>query len=215
MSDKKPELSAATSKDSGRKVFTKNPINGTKFTIAISSAKGGVGKSTLATGLFYFLKILKFKVEIVPELVKYKIYRGDDFTQLGFDIQNTLEQQGLEEIFEKGPMDFVICESPLCNGYFYSSFYKKMEQAVLEKIAYEKINSYEVVIQVHHPEDTDYQQFGRLETKEKSFLLEEHIYKVFEGLNFQNISKILKQYLIRILLLILITYKKIPILIHF
>ncbi|MEC8624287.1 MAG: AAA family ATPase [Bdellovibrionota bacterium] len=146
----------------------------------------GVGKSTLATGLFYFLKILKFKVEIVPELVKYKIYRGDDFTQLGFDIQNTLEQQGLEEIFEKGPMDFVICESPLCNGYFYSSFYKKMEQAVLEKIAYEKINSYEVVIQVHHPEDTDYQQFGRLETKEKSFLLEENIYKVFEGLNFQN-----------------------------
>ena len=146
----------------------------------------GVGKSTLATGLFYFLKILKFKVEIVPELVKYKIYRGDDFTQLGFDIQNTLEQQGLEEIFEKGPMDFVICESPLCNGYFYSSFYKKMEQTVLEKIAYEKINSYEVVIQVHHPEDTDYQQFGRLETKEKSFLLEEHIYKVFKGLNFQN-----------------------------
>ena len=146
----------------------------------------GVGKSTLATGLFYFLKILKFKVEIVPELVKYKIYRGDDFTQLGFDIQNTLEQQGLEEIFEKGPMDFVICESPLCNGFFYSSFYNKMEQTVLEKIAYEKINSYEVVIQVHHPEDTDYQQFGRLETKEKSFLLEEHIYKVFDDLNFKN-----------------------------
>ena len=146
----------------------------------------GVGKSTLATGLFYFLKILKFKVEIVPELVKYKIYRGDDFTQLGFDIQNTLEQQGLEEIFEKGPMDFVICESPLCNGYFYSSFYQKMEQAVLEKIAHEKINTYEVIIQVHHPEDTEYQQFGRLESKEKSFLLEEHIYKVFEDLKFKN-----------------------------
>ena len=146
----------------------------------------GVGKSTLATGLFYFLKILKFKVEIVPELVKYKIYRGDDFTQLGFDIQNTLEQQGLEEIFEKGPMDFVICESPLCNGFFYSSFYEKTEQTVLEKIALEKINSYEVVIQVHHPKDTDYQQFGRLESKEKSFLLEEHIYKVFEELKFQN-----------------------------
>ena len=94
--------------------------------------------------------------------------------------------QQFEEIFEKGPMDFVICESPLCNGFFYSSFYEKMEQAVLEKIAHEKINSYEVVIQVHHPEDTDYQQFGRLETKEKSFLLEQHIYKVFENLNFKN-----------------------------
>ena len=51
MSDKKQELSAATSKDSGRKVFTKKPIIGTKFTIAISSAKGGVGKSTFATNI--------------------------------------------------------------------------------------------------------------------------------------------------------------------
>ena len=51
MPDKKPELSAATSKDSGQKIFTKKPIIGTKFTIAISSAKGGVGKSTFATNL--------------------------------------------------------------------------------------------------------------------------------------------------------------------
>ena len=146
----------------------------------------GVGKSTLATGLVYFLKILKFKVEIVPELVKYKIYRGDDFTQLGFDIQNTLEQQGLEEIFEDGTMDFVICESPLCNGYFYSSFYNKMEEDILREIAFRKINSYDVVIKVSHPDDTDYQQFGRLETKEKSLLLEEHINKLFEELNYKH-----------------------------
>ena len=34
-----------------QKSFEKNPINGTKFTIAVSSAKGGVGKSTFATNL--------------------------------------------------------------------------------------------------------------------------------------------------------------------
>ena len=33
------------------KTFVKNPIQGTKFTIAISSAKGGVGKSTFATNI--------------------------------------------------------------------------------------------------------------------------------------------------------------------
>ena len=65
MSDKKPELSAATSKDSGRKVFTKNPIIGTKFTIAISSAKGGVGKSTFATNIAIALKHIGCKVGLL------------------------------------------------------------------------------------------------------------------------------------------------------
>ena len=65
MPDKKPELSAATNKDSGRKVFTKNPIIGTKFTIAISSAKGGVGKSTFATNIAIALKHIGCKVGLL------------------------------------------------------------------------------------------------------------------------------------------------------
>ena len=51
--------------DARRKKFEKNPINGTKFTIAISSAKGGVGKSTFATNLALALKNLGLKIGIL------------------------------------------------------------------------------------------------------------------------------------------------------
>ena len=47
------------------KSFKKNPIKGTKFTIAISSAKGGVGKSTFATNLALALKNIGCKVGLL------------------------------------------------------------------------------------------------------------------------------------------------------
>ena len=49
----------------GQKKFIKNPIQGTKYTIAISSAKGGVGKSTFATNLALALKKTGCKVGIL------------------------------------------------------------------------------------------------------------------------------------------------------
>ena len=48
-----------------QKSFKKNPINGTKFTIAISSAKGGVGKSTFATNIAIALKKTGCKVGLL------------------------------------------------------------------------------------------------------------------------------------------------------
>ena len=65
MTDKKPELSAAMKSKLEPKVFKKNPIIGTKFTLAISSAKGGVGKSTFATNLALALKSSGCKVGLL------------------------------------------------------------------------------------------------------------------------------------------------------
>ena len=65
MPKEKPELSDAMRKKMSGKKPEKNPIKGTKFTIAISSAKGGVGKSTFATNLALALKNIGCKVGLL------------------------------------------------------------------------------------------------------------------------------------------------------
>ena len=65
MPKEKPELSDAMRKKMSSKKAEKNPIKGTKFTIAISSAKGGVGKSTFATNLALALKNIGCKVGLL------------------------------------------------------------------------------------------------------------------------------------------------------
>jgi ATP-binding protein involved in chromosome partitioning len=65
MPKEKPELNDAMQKKMTGKRPEKNPIKGTKFTIAISSAKGGVGKSTFATNLALALKQIGCKVGLL------------------------------------------------------------------------------------------------------------------------------------------------------
>ena len=65
MPKEKPELSDAMKAQMRRKTPEKNPIQGTQFTIAISSAKGGVGKSTFATNLALALKKIGCKVGLL------------------------------------------------------------------------------------------------------------------------------------------------------
>ena len=65
MDKKTVGLSDAFKGNTAPKSFTKNPIKGTKFTIAISSAKGGVGKSTFAMNFALALRSTGSKVGIL------------------------------------------------------------------------------------------------------------------------------------------------------
>jgi len=56
MSENKAKISESLKNKTSPKNFKKNPIKGTKFTVMISSAKGGVGKSTFAINLAFALQ---------------------------------------------------------------------------------------------------------------------------------------------------------------
>ena len=65
MDNKKVGLSDTMKAKTEPKTFRRNPIIGTKFTIAISSAKGGVGKSTFASNLALALKNMDLNVGLL------------------------------------------------------------------------------------------------------------------------------------------------------
>ena len=65
MNNKNPGLNDELKVKAQSKNIKKNPINGTKYTIAISSAKGGVGKSTFATNISLALKKLGCKIGLL------------------------------------------------------------------------------------------------------------------------------------------------------
>ena len=96
MTDKKPELSAAMKNRVEPKIFKKNPIIGTKYTIAISSAKGGVGKSTFATNLALALKKVGCKVGLLDA----DIYGPSIPKMFGIDEKPKSDGQKLDPILK-------------------------------------------------------------------------------------------------------------------
>lgn len=148
----------------------------------------GSGKTTICTGLYYFLKTMRKKVELVTELIKLRVYSGEDFNEDGFDIWNTLEQKKFESKFASTNFDFIICEAPLCNGYFYASFAEKKEEAIiLKKIAKNHINNYDIILKLNFNETEDsYETFGRKEDFHESKKLNDHIFEEFSKLGFKN-----------------------------
>jgi ATP-binding protein involved in chromosome partitioning len=119
-----------------KKKFLKNPIKGTKYAIMVSSAKGGVGKSTFAINLAYSLQNLGKKIGLLdadvygPSLTKL-IGKNEKPKSVDGKFLDPIEHHGLQCI----SMGFLIEENTpmIWRGPMVISAIKTLVEKVLWK----------------------------------------------------------------------------------
>lgn len=102
----------------------------------------GSGKSTTAAGLYFLMKINKYKVELVTEYAKDLVWNNHE-AMFGNQISIFAEQNWrLHRLLDKG-LDFVITDSPLPLPSFYKpkGYLQSFDSIVMETFhSYNNLN---------------------------------------------------------------------------
>ena len=139
----------------------------------------GSGKSTTAAGLFFSMKIIGIRCELVTEYAKELVY-DENWADLKRQLHVLAEQERRQRRLV-AKVDFIITDSPLLTSLGYVSdprdFYAVQESAQSLFAHYDNIN---FIIKRVKP----YAAYGRTQTeneaREKDQLLIEHVWKDYE-----------------------------------
>lgn len=123
----------------------------------------GSGKSTTAAGLFFLMKSLDMKVELVREYAKELTYSGE-LEVRAHQGQVLWEQKRRQDIL-KGQVDYIITDSPLWVGAVYGRD-KWQAPWFLEHIveSFREFDNFNVVID----RAKAFQSYGRTETEDEA-----------------------------------------------
>ena len=126
------------------------------------------GKSTLASGLFYRMKVAGFNVGMADEWIKEKVYENAPYPFK--DQLYTFAQQNkrLNQMINKA--DYVICDSPLLQ----ICVYKSCEPEIFDQMALAYYNRYDN-INIFLDRNHKFRQEGRVHNEEQSKEIEKQI----------------------------------------
>ena len=134
----------------------------------------GSGKSTIATGLFYHMKMAGLNVELSPEYVKPKLFEENSYVFKDQLYCFAKQNKKLREMV--GKVDFIITDSPL----LMSLVYNQNEVPLFNDLVLEYYNTYDnmnFLLKRNHT----YHKEGRIQTEQESDVvgdeLEEYLKK--------------------------------------
>ena len=121
----------------------------------------GSGKSTIASGLFYHMKMAGLKVEQAPEYVKPKLFEDNTYVFKDQLYCFAKQQKKLREL--NGKVDFVITDAPL----LMSLIYNQTEVPLFNDLVVQYYNEYDnmnFLLKRNHTYHTE----GRIQTEQES-----------------------------------------------
>ena len=135
----------------------------------------GIGKSTTAAGIFWKMKTLGYKVELVTEFAKGLVYAGD--MKLNDQLYVFAKQNWRLAVLEN-QVDYVITDAPLIisniyydkeNTIYNEEYFKALIQDTFDY--YDNINFFMTRDTETHP----YQKYGRTQTLEEAKEIDDKI----------------------------------------
>lgn len=146
-----------------------------KTTVINLLGGGGVGKSTTACGLFYYMKNMKMSVELVREYVKSWAWKGEKIGE--YDQMYITGKQMRYESILYGKVDYIVTDSPILLGPIYEHWLTNdsiMESSVRK--FYDKAKENGIDHKFFLLERTkDYVQAGRYQTEDEARRFDDHL----------------------------------------
>lgn len=136
----------------------------------------GCGKSTIAAGLFYEMKKLGIKCELVCEYTKEKVWE-ESFNTLKDEIY-LFAKQLHKQWRLKGKVHFIITDHCLLNSIVYN----KEASESFKNLVFEEFNKF-VNINFFVVRENKYETAGRIETEEESKQLDKDFKELFDKNN--------------------------------
>lgn len=133
----------------------------------------GAGKSTVAAGLFYKMKVAGYKVELVTEYAKDVVWDNRD--DLLKDQLYLLAKQNRKLERLRGKVDWCITDSPvlLVLAYMPELYYSHFNSLTYD--VWDSYTNLNYLLERNH----EYKRDGRVQTEEESRIIDEKILDIF------------------------------------
>lgn len=145
------------------------------------------GKTTVAAGLFYLMKLNRFKVEMIHEVAKDLVYQERN-KELSYQ-SIVMAKQGFNQYALIDSVDYLITDSPILLSPFYARHHNQLHGIKeIEALAKVEFDRYENLNFLFEPEHA-FEKFGRRHDEEECRIIRDKLPKYLEtfGITYERL----------------------------